>query len=320
MEKLFNYIKLGIFVLAGLVFLIVLLYFIGVNKSYFGSNYVLKARFQNVQGLQKGNNVRYSGIDIGTVKSIQMINDTTVEVSMLVKANMKIFIRKNARVSIGMDGFVGNKVVLIMPTSSDAEYASDNDLLPTKPPIDTDEIIHSFLGTLNSIRKLADTATAGFSKLNQSKSLWSLANDPKLFTDIRESISNFKKLSEKTSLTAEEIEVLISGVQKGEGNLGKLFKDSVAYQSLLSLMQEFKQAGSDARQTLSAAQVLLTKVDSTLLQGKGVFPAAFKDSSWKIQVDSTLRQINRSSKQIQGLSTALQKSFLFRGYFKRNKE
>src|SRR5574339_214522 len=109
-KQMVNNIKLGVFVMAGLLFLILLLYMIGKNKNLFGSNFILKARFENVQGLQTGNNVRYAGIESGTVKKITILNDTVVEVVMVIDDKMKSIIRKNAIVSIGTDGFVGNKV------------------------------------------------------------------------------------------------------------------------------------------------------------------------------------------------------------------
>ena len=83
-NKPFNNIKLGVFILLGLLFLILLLYMIGRNRNMFGSNFKLKARFENVQGLKAGNNVRFGGIEVGTVKKVNILNDTTMEVIMIV--------------------------------------------------------------------------------------------------------------------------------------------------------------------------------------------------------------------------------------------
>jgi len=82
-KKAMNNVKLGAFVLVGLVLLIVMLYMIGKNRNLFGSNFILKARFGNVHGLKPGNNVRYAGIDVGTIKIINVLNDTTMEVAMI---------------------------------------------------------------------------------------------------------------------------------------------------------------------------------------------------------------------------------------------
>ena len=79
-----NRIRLGIFVISGLVLLIVGLYFIGSNKNLFGSTLKLETSFREISGLQTGNNVRYSGINVGTINKIEIINDTTIRVEMVI--------------------------------------------------------------------------------------------------------------------------------------------------------------------------------------------------------------------------------------------
>ena len=111
-----NNLKLGAFVIAGLLFLIVMLYMVGRDQSLFGATFVIKARFENVQGLVYGNNVRFGGIQVGTVKKIDILADTVIEVVMIVDQKMKQFIHSNAIASIGTDGLMGNKVISISPS------------------------------------------------------------------------------------------------------------------------------------------------------------------------------------------------------------
>lgn len=80
-------IRLGIFVISGTAFLIIALYLIGNKQNLFGSTFSVSARFYNVNGLMKGNNVRYAGIDVGTVESIEILNDTSVNVVMVLEKN-----------------------------------------------------------------------------------------------------------------------------------------------------------------------------------------------------------------------------------------
>ncbi|MFN7118180.1 MAG: MlaD family protein, partial [Saprospiraceae bacterium] len=91
-----NNLKLGTFVMAGLLFLILMLYMIGRNSNIFSSNFQLKTHFRNAQGLQPGNNVRFAGTQIGTVKKVQILNDTTIEVLFYIDKRSKDFIHKNS--------------------------------------------------------------------------------------------------------------------------------------------------------------------------------------------------------------------------------
>src|SRR5689334_23205300 len=128
-QKNINNLKLGLFVLSGLFFLVLLLYMIGKNRNLFGSNFLLKARFENVQGLVAGNSVRYAGISIGTVKSVSIVNDSLIEVAMLVDENMKQVIRTNTLASIGTDGLMGNKLVNMIPVRSAAQLVKEGSIL-----------------------------------------------------------------------------------------------------------------------------------------------------------------------------------------------
>ena len=133
--------KLGLFVMAGLVFLIFSLYMIGRNRSLFGSTFTITASFSNVNGLVPGNNVRYSGIDVGTVDRIQLINDTVVHVSMLLDQDVRQHIRQNAIASIGTDGLMGNKIISIKSQPGDAPIITDGGFIQSRIPVETDAML-----------------------------------------------------------------------------------------------------------------------------------------------------------------------------------
>ncbi|MEK7199628.1 MAG: MlaD family protein, partial [Bacteroidota bacterium] len=176
-KKTIDNIKLGTFVSAGLLFLVVLLYMIGKNMSLFGDTYMLKARFENAQGLVVGNNVRYSGIQSGTVKEIEIMNDTTIEVTLLVEKKMMAIIRKNAVVSIGTEGLVGNKVVNIIPRRKQAPLAEEGDILFAKRSVDADEMLQTLSQTNNDVAVIAADLKITIQRINTSNALWNLLND-----------------------------------------------------------------------------------------------------------------------------------------------
>ena len=102
-------IRLGVFVLAGMVFLITALYVIGNKKNLFGKTLRISAEFYNVNGLMVGNNVRFSGIDVGTVESVEIITDSSVRVVMIIEESIREYIKKNAHKIICSAIYVGLK-------------------------------------------------------------------------------------------------------------------------------------------------------------------------------------------------------------------
>ena len=114
-----NKVKLGIFVSAGFALLIACIYLIGERKQLFSNTFHVSGIFKNISGLQIGNNVRFSGINVGIVDGIEQLTDTTVKVDMLIDDDTRKFMKKNAKAIIGSDGLMGNKIVMITPGTFD---------------------------------------------------------------------------------------------------------------------------------------------------------------------------------------------------------
>lgn len=158
-----NSIKLGIFVTIGIVLFIAGLYFIGQRKQLFNSSFRVTAVFNNISGLQVGNNVRFSGITVGIVENIQQVSDTSVRVDMLIDTETQKFIKKDARAIIGSDGLMGNKIVQIVPGTSGQKMIQDNDVINSDVPIDMDDIMEKLAITTENAAtitsNLADITT-----------------------------------------------------------------------------------------------------------------------------------------------------------------
>jgi phospholipid/cholesterol/gamma-HCH transport system substrate-binding protein len=138
-----NNIKLGILVFTGFVTFIIAIYFIGQKQNLFSSTFHVSGIFKDVSGLQVGNNIRFSGINVGIIESIRQISDSTVRVDMAINEDSRRFIKKNARAMIGSDGLMGNKIMLIIPGAPGEEALTNNDFIETAQPINMDEILQN---------------------------------------------------------------------------------------------------------------------------------------------------------------------------------
>lgn len=132
---------LGIFVVVGLFFFVVGIYFIGKKQQLFNDTFRISGFFKDVRGLQVGDNVRLAGINVGVVDNITIITDTTVKVDMLIDAETRRFIRKNSSAIIGTDGLMGNKILSLTPGTSDVAVVDNNDFIKTSSPISMDDIL-----------------------------------------------------------------------------------------------------------------------------------------------------------------------------------
>src|SRR5450759_3139808 len=122
-------VRLGLFIAGGLMIFIVAVFIIGRQKNLFVPVYKLTSTFYNISGLKVGNNIRFSGINVGTVDNISIINDSTVRVDMLIKKDVNQFIKSDCEVTIGSEGLIGSRLIIITQGSSDAPLAREGQQL-----------------------------------------------------------------------------------------------------------------------------------------------------------------------------------------------
>ena len=134
-------VRLGVFVSIGILLFIGGLYFVGKKQGMFSKTFAVSAVFKDVSGLREGNNVRFSGINLGIIQSVDIITDTTVRVVMSLDENARRFIKIDARASIGSEGLMGNKIVSISPGTPSKKEIQHNGVLATNQPIDMDDIL-----------------------------------------------------------------------------------------------------------------------------------------------------------------------------------
>ncbi len=186
--------KLGMFIVSGMVLLVLGLFFIGKQKNLFVSVFQLKAIFNNVSGLKAGNNVRFGGIAIGTVESIQLLTDTSVLVNMSIKSEVRKFIKQDASASIGSDGLVGDRVVIISPGTTNKETVRDNEVLASHTPVETEQIMEGLKTSADNAALITQQLAEVAYKVNHGHGIIArLLGDSSLGNNLNATMVNLKK-------------------------------------------------------------------------------------------------------------------------------
>lgn len=316
-KKLINNVKVGLFVLGGLLFLILLLYMIGKNSNLFGKSYTLKARFENVQGLVPGNNVRFAGLQAGTVKKIQIISDTVIEVSMLIDLDMNTIIRKNAIASIGTDGLVGNKLVNIVPSKEPSPQAVDGDLIASRKMINTNAMLEVLNKTNDDIAVIAAELKETVHRFNNSTAMWALLNDETLPANIRASLVNIKQTTAKAGEFVNELNLVIDDVKKGKGTVGALLKDSTLERDLKEAVSKINKVGTEADSLATEINSIMTGIRKDVNTGSGTVHLLLKDTALAMKLSTSLDNIQKGTDGFNQNMEALKHNFLLRGYFRK---
>ncbi len=313
-------IKLGFFVITGLLFLILLLYMIGKNDNLFGSTFPLRAQFGNVQGLTSGNNVRYAGIQVGTVKKVRILNDTLIEVVMHIETRMKGFIRKNAEVSVGTDGLMGNHVINITPVSGTSPLVEENDVLPVKRVESMDDMLQTLSRTNNDVAVIAAQLKNTVIRINKSTAVWELFEDKSVPVQIRASLINIRSATGKANRLMEDLQLVLAGIKEGKGSLGALLTDTAFAMNLQEALRRISQVGTDADSLARTIHVLTRQIQYDLDNGGGPANALLKDSLLTKNIRESLRNIRQGTDGFNKIMEAMKHNILFRGYFRKQEK
>jgi phospholipid/cholesterol/gamma-HCH transport system substrate-binding protein len=189
-----NNLKLGIFVSVSVLLFIAGIYFVGQRQQLFSSTFHVSAIFRDINGLQVGNNIRYSGINVGVIDDIQQITDSTVRVDMEINEETRKFIKKNAKAIIGSDGLMGSKLLLIVPGAYGQPALSDNDILQTTQPVSMDEIMLKIKETSDNAAIITGDLAAIISNIREGKgTLGKIMMDSAFAQNIDRTIVNIKQ-------------------------------------------------------------------------------------------------------------------------------
>ena len=189
-------VRLGLFVTGGFLIFVIAIFLIGKQKNLFNPVFKLTTNFYNVSGLQVGNNIRFSGINVGTVDNIKLINDTTVQVDMIIKKDVQQFIKSDCQAAIGSEGIIGARILNITQGSSAAPSVQNEEFITSLEPVETDAIITSLDVTAKNFEVISFQLAEIMTKINGGKgTLGRLIQDSTIAENINRTIINLKQSS-----------------------------------------------------------------------------------------------------------------------------
>jgi len=316
-KQIINNIKLGAFILAGLFLLIFGLYMIGRDTNLFSRNYTLLARFDNIQGLTTGNNVRYAGIQVGTVKKITILNDTLIEVTMLIEEKMKNFIHKNDVASISTDGLMGNRIININPSKDGSPLAVHGDVLQIKKKVSTEEMMELLDKSNRNIAVISEALRNTVQRINDSKALWGILENANLPNNLAVSLSNIRNATVKADHMVKDIQAIITDVKNGQGSLGKILVDTGIVYNLNMAIEKIKTVGDHADLLAADLNKISNIIHKDINEGNGPANAILKDSLLVQKLNNSMSNIEKGTAAFNENMEALKSNFLLRAYFRK---
>lgn len=341
-------IRLGLFVAAGLALFVLAIFIIGKQKNLFNPVFKLTTTFSNVSGLQVGNNVRFSGINVGTVDNIVLINDTAVRVDLMIKKDVWQFIKSDCKVTIGSEGIIGDKLLILTQGSSEAPLAKEGQRLESLETIETNTIMARLDVTTANAEKISHQLSDITFDINKGHGTLSrLIQDSILAENLNQTIANLNVFSrglkgtdvimgslKVTAANAEVISKQLAGIMnkinRGDGTLGRLIRDTTIAENLNQSVINLRKSSRG----LTGTDTLMAKLNTTvnnvenisgqlsivmneLNKGNGTIGRLIRDTVMAENLNQAIINLKRSSKGLDENMTAAKHNFLFRGYFER---
>ena len=274
-------IIVGLFIIVGLAILVIGVFSLGGQKKTFVKGFTVNTIFDDVSGLQRGNNVWLSGVKIGSVKKMTFLKNSSVLVSMELQKTLEPMIRKNSRTKISSDGLIGNKIVVIFGGTFGVPQAADGDFLPAQKALSTEDM----LVTLQANNKNLLAITSSFKNITQridsgNGAIGTLLNNEAIAKKIGASVNslqatmnNFHDVSFKSKAVLANLEAYTDKLNAQGSFANELVTDTSIFSELKSTIAQLRKVAENASQVtanLDSASSALNKKNNAVTTGKNM--------------------------------------------------
>ncbi len=280
--------KVGLLVLVALILLGTAVLLVGNFRLERG--YTFKILFNDVAGLQERAPVKTSGVQIGDVAKIELVNDRA-QVTVWIKDGLKIY--PDARATIASTGLIGTKYLEIYLGTKSLTPLKAGDTLIGIDPISFDKVINeglkgftdladavkSFTGdkeTKDSLKRIFTNTGEVMEKVNtlltnKSKNIETIVDNFQEFSvklnqvttkldnlagsispeDLKTTMENFKSMSAKLDQALTSINNIAAKIENGQGTLGKLVNDEQMADDVKGTVTSLRGASDEAKRLLT---------------------------------------------------------------------
>jgi len=307
----------GIFVFVGIAILVAGVLTLGGQQKKFVKAIQLKAVFDDIGGLQEGNNIWFSGVKIGTVRKINFYGDAQVEIEMNVEEEVVEFIRKDSKATISSDGLIGNKIIVIYGGTTLAPAVEDGDRLESVMPLDTDQMMETLQVNNENLVEITGNLKNLTSKLAEGEGMVGAAlTDSLIAESFRAIVTNLNQASINSNRMIKELNSFTSKLNQ-KGNLfNDLVTDTTMAADLRQSMESLKKAAANSEEMTQKLSIITDKFNDP---GNSM-GMLLNDAEFAQSLKSTLQNADSASYNLNRGMDALEYTWPFNKGFKRKKK
>ena len=301
----------GIFIFIGLIFLLAGILIVGNLRETFNRKMGVISIFDDVSGLQRGNNVWYSGVKIGTVSNLNFVGKSQVEVSLNIAIDAQQYIRKDAKVKISTDGLIGNKILVIYGGTDDFPKIEAGDTLAVERMFTSEDMINTLQDNNENLLVITSNFKDITNKLADGEgTIGKLLNDTSVYTNINAATEALQKAATKAQQLAGSLATFSEGLNKKGTLANELTTDTVVFNSV-------KQSVVKLQQMADTAKLFVTNLKQAGSNPRTSIGVLLHDEEAGASLKAAMKNLESSSHKLDADLEAAQHNFLLRGYFKK---
>jgi len=301
----------GIFIFLGIIIFIVAVFTLAGKQKRFVKSITLKAIFDDVSGLQTGNNIWFSGVKVGTVKKMSFYGTSQVEITMSVEEEAQKYIRKDAKAKISSEGFIGNKNIVLYGGSPNQPEVENGDVIHVEKALSTDEMMETLQENNKNLLTITNDVKLLSNKIkNGEGTIGALLTDSLMANNLRHVIANIQSTSSNLSRASHSISNFSAKLNTSGGLVDEMLTDTSIFNSLRSSVAQLQT-------TANSVTTITQKVSSQLNSTNNAVGVLLNDQESATSLKNTLESLESSTKKLDENMEALQSNFLFRGYFRK---
>ncbi|GAB4025090.1 MlaD family protein [Spirosoma koreense] len=314
-------VVVGIFVLLGIIIFVAGVFVLGGQQKRFTKSIRLVTIFKDVGGLKAGNNVWFSGVKIGTVKRISFSGTAQVEVDLNIEESSKQYIRKDASASIGSDGLIGNKIVVIAGGTNSHPEVEDGDRLKTSEALSSDQIMATLQENNNNLLRVTNDFKELVGNLKRGKgTVGAVLTDSMVAENFKRAMQNMERASANTVKVTGSVSQFASRLNTPGTLANELVSDTAVFRRFSRSAARFESVANSADHAvtnLNRSSDNLYRTSEKLNNTNTPLGVLLSDQQAATNLRTTLSNLSQGTVLLNEDLKAAQSNFLLRGFFKK---
>ncbi|HEY1165947.1 MAG TPA: MlaD family protein [Chitinophaga sp.] len=314
-------VVVGIFIFLGLVIFCLAVLVLGGQKKAFMPSVQVRAMFQDVGGLAKGNNVWYSGVKVGSIKKLTFLEPHKIEVLINIDRNYVAFIHKDVRAKVSSDGLIGNKIIALNGGTPQTPVVEDGDEIQAETSISSDELMNTLqvnnknlVDITGNLKEITNTIAAGKGNIGK------LLKDTTVYDRLERTLASLQQTSANAQRLTNNLSAYSARLQTKGVLANELVSDTMVFSRLRSTVASMDQAAQSANETVKNLQSMSTNVNQQLSNPQSAAGVLLNDPQTAQHLKQTIINLDSSTGRLNQNMEALKHNFFLRGYFRRQEK